>query len=76
MHLAEIVRRQAVARPCDPAYSCAEADLTWRQTDERSSRLAAALHARGLRHGDRVAILAKACHRYWEARSSCAGTPS
>src|SRR6266851_2145659 len=72
MHLAEIVRRQAVARPCDPSYSCAETDLTWRQTDERSSRLAAALYARGLRHGDRVAILAKACHRYWEVHFGCA----
>jgi acyl-CoA synthetase (AMP-forming)/AMP-acid ligase II len=41
MHLAEIVRRQAAARPGDPSYSCAETDLTWRQTDERTSRLAA-----------------------------------
>lgn len=72
MHLAEIVRRQAVARPGDPSYSCAETDLTWRQTDERTSRLAAALYARGLRHGDRVAILARACHRYWEVHFGCA----
>jgi acyl-CoA synthetase (AMP-forming)/AMP-acid ligase II len=72
MHLAEIVRRQAVARPADPSYSCAETDLTWRQTDERTTRLAAALFARGLRHGDRVAILAKACHRYWEVHFGCA----
>src|SRR5260370_4086640 len=72
MHLAQVVRRQAVARPRDPSYSCAKADLTWRQTDERSSRLAAALHARGLRHGDRVAILAQACHRYWEVHFGCA----
>ena len=46
MHLAEIVRRQAVARPADPSYSCAETDLTWQQTDERTTRLAAALYAR------------------------------
>jgi acyl-CoA synthetase (AMP-forming)/AMP-acid ligase II len=72
MHLSEIIRRQAAARPGDPSYSCAEADLTWRQTDERTSRLAAALHARGLRHGDRVAILARACHRYWEVHFGCA----
>jgi long-chain acyl-CoA synthetase len=72
MHLAEIVRRQAAARPRDPSYSCAEADLTWQQTDERTSSLAAALHARGLRYGDRVAILAKACHRYWEVHFGCA----
>jgi long-chain acyl-CoA synthetase len=72
MHLSEIVRRQAAARPGDPSYSCAETDLTWRQTDERTSRLAAALHARGLRHGDRVAILARACHRYWEVHFGCA----
>src|SRR5215469_14315859 len=72
VHLAEIVLRQAAARPGDPSYSCAETDLTWRQTAERTSRLAAALHARGLRHGDRVAILAKACHRYWEVHFGCA----
>lgn len=72
MHLAEIVRRQAGARPGDPSYSCAETGLTWRQTDERTSRLAAALYARGLRHGDRVAILARACHRYWEVHFGCA----
>jgi long-chain acyl-CoA synthetase len=72
MHLSEIVRRQAAARPGDPSYSCAETDLTWRQTDERTSRLAAALYARGLRHGDRVAILARACHRYWEVHFGCA----
>ena len=72
MHLSEIVRRQAVARPGDPSYSCAETDLTWRETDERTSKLAAALYTRGLRHGDRVAILAKACHRYWEVHFGCA----
>jgi acyl-CoA synthetase (AMP-forming)/AMP-acid ligase II len=72
MHLSEIVRRQAAARPGDQSYSCAETELTWRQTDDRTSRLAAALHARGLRHGDRVAILARACHRYWEVHFGCA----
>jgi long-chain acyl-CoA synthetase len=72
MHLSEIIRRQAAARPDDPSYSCAETDLTWRQTDNRTSRLAVALYARGLRHGDRVAILAKACHRYWEVHFGCA----
>src|SRR5260221_6155763 len=72
MHLSEIVRRQAAARPGDRPHSCAETDLTWRQTDDRTSRLGAALHARGLRHGDRVAIVAKACHRYWEVHFGCA----
>src|SRR5487761_784206 len=72
MHLSEIVRRQAAARPGDRSYSCAETELTWRQTDDRTSKLAAAFHARGLRHGDRVAILANACHRYWEVHFGCA----
>jgi acyl-CoA synthetase (AMP-forming)/AMP-acid ligase II len=72
MHLSEIVRRQRVARPHDPSYSCAEAELTWRQTDKRTSRLASALYDRGLRPGDRVAILARACHRYWEVHFGCA----
>jgi long-chain acyl-CoA synthetase len=72
MHLSEIVRRQAVARPDAPSYTCAEASLNWLQSDERSSRLANFLLARGLRPGDRVALLATACHRYWEVHFGCA----
>jgi acyl-CoA synthetase (AMP-forming)/AMP-acid ligase II len=72
MHLAEIVRRQANARPNDPSYTCAEGTRTWRQTDDRANRLANHLLGRGLAKGDRVALLAKACHRYWEVHFACA----
>jgi acyl-CoA synthetase (AMP-forming)/AMP-acid ligase II len=72
VHLSDIVRRQAIARPHDPSYSCAEVDLDWAQTEERTSRLAAALHELGLRHGDRVAVVGKACHRYWEVHFGAA----
>jgi long-chain acyl-CoA synthetase len=72
LHLSEIVRRQAAARPQDWSYSCAEGSHTWASTDERSSRLASYLHGQRLQPGDRVAIVAKACHRYWEIHFACA----
>ena len=40
-----------------PAFSNAGARLSYAETDELSRRLAAFLQARGLRHGDRVAIM-------------------
>ena len=40
-----------------PAFSNAGTQLSYAQTDELSRHFAAFLHARGLRHGDRVAIM-------------------
>ncbi len=40
-----------------PAFSNAGVQLTYRETDELSRHFAGFLHSRGLRHGDRVAIM-------------------
>jgi long-chain acyl-CoA synthetase len=62
--------------PLDHARLCAgdrmavidgDCTLTWAQFAERCARLAAALQHAGVRHGDRVAILAANGHRYMEA---------
>jgi fatty-acyl-CoA synthase len=41
-------------------------DTTWAELDERSNRLANGLAARGVGHGDRVAILSNNCTEYLE----------
>jgi long-chain acyl-CoA synthetase len=55
------------------AVTCGEIELTNAQLVERCQRLGAALRARGLEPGDRVAILAPNCHRYIEVY---AGVPA
>ncbi|MFF4170719.1 long-chain-fatty-acid--CoA ligase [Streptomyces sp. NPDC001744] len=47
----------AMVRPDKPALRYAGATTTWAQLSERSLRLAAALADRGVRSGDRVAVL-------------------
>ncbi|HEU5152897.1 MAG TPA: AMP-binding protein [Iamia sp.] len=65
MDIATLLRRQAAARPLAPATTCAGTTRTWAETDQRVDRLAA--HLRGqLSPGQRVAILAPTCHRYFE----------
>ena len=50
-----------------PAVIDGDVELTYRQLDERVKRLAAALQALGLDHGDHVAILSNNGFRYMEA---------
>lgn len=40
--------------------------LTWQEVNARANRFASALQKRGVRHGDRVAILSRNCHEYAE----------
>ena len=49
-----------------------EVRLTYRELTERVQRLAAALRARGLQPGDRVAIVDWNSHRYLETYYACA----
>src|SRR5215510_4627546 len=56
--LGEIVRRQARYRPHRTAYVIGERRVTYRELDATTNRLAHALRALGVRHGDRVATLA------------------
>lgn len=60
----EHARRTSAART---AVICGEERFDYASLYERCARLASALAALGLRHGDRVAVLAAGCHRYVEA---------
>jgi fatty-acyl-CoA synthase len=55
--LGEQLAAQARRRPDRFAIHCGEQSLTYGELDERATRLARALHARGVGAGDRVAIL-------------------
>lgn len=55
--IARRVRRHATTIPDRYAFVAGERRITWREYDELSDRLAAALLARGLRRGDRVGVL-------------------
>ena len=56
---AGIIRRWAAERPEHPALRWGDQQLTYRELDERSSRVAQALAAAGVEAGDRVAYLDK-----------------
>jgi acyl-CoA synthetase (AMP-forming)/AMP-acid ligase II len=45
------------AAPSGEAIVCGEARLDWREVEERTSRIAAGLRARGVRAGGRIALL-------------------
>ena len=59
----ERARRTAARRP---AVACGGESFDHATVAERCERVAGALAALGLRHGDRVAVLAANCHRYVE----------
>ena len=60
----EILRRTAERLPEKTAVIDGERRFTFRQLDEYSSRLGAALATAGVREGDRVAILAPNCAEF------------
>src|SRR5262245_1503303 len=64
--IAGIVRTHAHERPDAPALHYEGTDFTFRDLDERSSRLANALAAAGVGQGDRVACLDKNGPEYFE----------
>jgi acyl-CoA synthetase (AMP-forming)/AMP-acid ligase II len=55
--LAAMLAAAAGTRPDGEALVCGACRLTWRRLDERARRFAAGLQARGVRPGDRVALL-------------------
>ncbi len=71
MNIADVLRRQASARPDSPAYSCGVTTLSWTEVAHRSARLARWL-AGELPTGARVAILSRTCHRYFETHYALA----
>lgn len=71
VNIADLVSRHATARPNDTSFICGERSFTWRHIDERTDTLAAWLAER-LPPGERVALIAGSCHRYWEVHYACA----
>jgi long-chain acyl-CoA synthetase len=57
LRIADVIREVAAARPDHVAIRYGERELTYRELDERSNRLAHALLASGAREGSRVAYL-------------------
>ena len=72
MTLDEIVRRNALRFPDKAAFIMADVQRTWRETDERVTRLANALAEHRVRPGDRVAVLLPNCPEYFEIYFGCA----
>jgi acyl-CoA synthetase (AMP-forming)/AMP-acid ligase II len=64
--LATPVRKYAQQSPDAPAISFGDTTLTWAQLDRRSSQVANALIGAGVEPGDRVAVLARNCHQFFE----------
>lgn len=60
------VRASALRTPDKRALSEGERSLTYRHLMERTDQVAASAHARGLRRGDRVALVAQNCLEYLE----------
>ncbi|MBI5445289.1 MAG: long-chain-fatty-acid--CoA ligase [Deltaproteobacteria bacterium] len=67
MTLDEIARRNGLRFPGKPALVHGGRVLTWKELDVRVDRVANALLARGLRKGDRVAVVLGNCPEFVEA---------
>ncbi|MFM7783693.1 MAG: class I adenylate-forming enzyme family protein, partial [Gammaproteobacteria bacterium] len=72
MRIDEILSRNALRFPSRLAFAMGDAEQSWAQTEQRVARLAGSLGARGLRRGDRVAILLPNCIEYFELYFACA----
>ena len=66
MHIGEILAGNARRFPSRTAWRFEDQSWSWREVDERTSRFANALIARGLKPQDRVAFLAENSHRLAE----------
>jgi long-chain acyl-CoA synthetase len=67
-----LLRGHARSRPDVTAAICGDVRLTWGQLADRVCHLAGALHAAGVRPGDRVLWLGQNCHRLVETLAACA----
>lgn len=69
---ADLVRAHARTRPDAPALTCGPTTRTFAELDARSSQVAQALAAEGVRHGDRVGVLDKSSIAFFEVLFACA----
>lgn len=70
--LASLVRRHGRERSDSPALTCGDLTRTFGELDARSSQVAAGLHAAGVGHGDRVAVLDRNSVAFFEVLFGCA----
>ena len=70
--LADIVRRSAARYPERTAIACGATTWTYAEFERVCTRLAAGLAARGIGHGDRVAVLARNSHAFAALRFALA----
>ncbi|HSB10859.1 MAG TPA: long-chain-fatty-acid--CoA ligase [Blastocatellia bacterium] len=66
MSIVEGLKKSTAETPEKPACICGGTRLTFRQVDERITRLSSSLSKLGVGRGDRVAILSLNCHRFFE----------
>ncbi|HXT93628.1 MAG TPA: long-chain-fatty-acid--CoA ligase [Trebonia sp.] len=66
-HWVAQLERHAAARHGQPAFRFRGTTRTWRQFADRVGRLAGAFASRGVRHGDRVAVMTGNCPEFLEA---------
>lgn len=67
-----MVREQARERPDRAALVCVDKTLTFRDLDERTDQLSRVFQDHGVGKGDRVGILARNSHAFFEALFACA----
>lgn len=65
-HFGDLLSRNARYRGRQTGIVYSDTRLTWGEVNARANRLASSLQRRGVRHGDRVAILSKNGHEYVE----------
>lgn len=69
--LGELLERNARLFPHQEAVVYEDRRITYAQLLERARRLSSALYARGMRHQDRVAVLAMNCNEYFDIYGAC-----
>ncbi|GAA0616409.1 ATP-dependent acyl-CoA ligase [Sporichthya brevicatena] len=72
--LGDVVVSGAKQWPDHPALVIDRVPITYAEADDRSNRTAAALHALGVRHGDRVALLVENCIEIADVWFACGKT--
>ena len=70
--LGDLLRRSAARFPHKLAVRCGSVDWTYAKFDAVCTRLAAGLHAQGVRSGDRVAVIARNSHGFAALRFALA----
>ncbi|MFV0463064.1 MAG: long-chain-fatty-acid--CoA ligase [Nostocoides sp.] len=71
MHYSDLVRGMSTSRPTADAVVGSGRRLSFADVDERANRLCDALRTRGVRPGDRVALLAGNEPEYVEIQAAC-----